>query len=372
MAILKLWNSRPSSQDEDISFSRMPVVILSSSQHSLAQHPHIYIQTSAILPRATLSPLGIAFLKALATSIMLKHILLASLGLLLAASAEPPASRPIPFDCGTDVSHASDDFLKSIASLHNDNVNSGSPSARSAALVTRAKDNNTAITVDAVFHIVAKADKKDDVTNDMPQAQLDALNESYKDYGFSFNLINVTWTTNDAWATGDGGADLEMKKALRQGTYSTLNIYFQTDLSGGVLGRCTLPSSLPGGKSTDPSVYANDGCNVNANTMPQGSMDGFNAGKTAVHETGHWLGLLHTFEGYSCEGPGDYIDDTPYEKTATDGCPVSPVKVTCPDQKKEDPIHNYMDYSVDECYEGFTALQHDRMHWLYGMFRDGN
>jgi hypothetical protein len=301
---------------------------------------------------------------------MIKRLLLASLGLLTLAAASNP--RPKHFDCGTDTSHASEDFLKSIAALH-DNNKKGSHAAR-AAPIARGKDNNSAITVEAVFHIVAKTESKGDISNDMPSAQLDALNEAYKDYGIQFDLINVTWNTNDAWAVGDKDADLAMKKALRQGTYKTLNIYFQTDLSGGVLGRCTLPSNVANGKQ-DRSVYANDGCNVNANTMPDGAMDGFNKGKTAVHETGHWLGLLHTFEGYSCDGPGDFIDDTPQESTSTDGCPMSPPKRSCPNQSgsvKDDPIHNYMDYSIDSCYTGFTPKQHDRMHAMYNLYRDGN
>ncbi|KAF2660876.1 zincin [Lophiostoma macrostomum CBS 122681] len=299
---------------------------------------------------------------------MIKLLLLASLGL-LAAAADP---KPKPFDCGTNTEHASPDFLKSIQALHG-GANNGSPAAR-AALVARDKDNNSAIAVEAVFHIVAKTGETADITNDMPSAQLDALNAAYKDYGISFTLKNVTWTTNDAWAVGDGSSDLDMKKALRQGTYRTLNIYFQTDLSGGVLGRCTLPAKLSG-PSPDPGVYASDGCNVNANTMPAGNMDGYNKGKTAVHETGHWMGLLHTFEGNSCDGSGDYIDDTPQEAQSTDGCPDSPPKSTCPSQSgsdKNDPIHNYMDYSTDACYTGFTALQHDRMHAMYNMYRDGN
>jgi hypothetical protein len=120
----------------------------------------------------------------------------------------------------------------------------------------------------------------------------------------------VAWTTNDAWAVREKDDDEAMKSSLRQGTYKTLNLYFQTDLSGGVLGRCTLPSAIANGKS-DHTVYANDSCNINAHTMPSGTLQGYNSGMTAVHETGHWMGLLHTFEGYSCEGPGDYIDDTP-------------------------------------------------------------
>lgn len=291
---------------------------------------------------------------------MRTFIFLASLGLL--ARARSTAK----FDCGTDTAHASDDFIKTVESLHGGTAASGSAASRAALLARDAAP----LTIDIVFHIVAKEASKASITDDMPKAQLDSLNESYNPYAISFNLINVTWTTNDDWAVGGGDPDTAMKKALRQGTYNTLNLYFQTDLAGGVLGKCTLPSAVANGKS-DPTVYWSDGCNVNAHTMPAGSMAGYNGGKTAVHETGHWLGLLHTFEGYSCEGTGDYIDDTPAESSATDGCPRDPVKRSCPEQQKEgesDPIHNYMDYSIDSCYEGFSDLQVQRMRSMWSMW----
>jgi hypothetical protein len=40
-----------------------------------------------------------------------------------------------------------------------------------------------------------------------------------------------------------------------------------------------------------------------------------------VHEVGHWLGLLHTFEGEDCTGLGDLVDDTPQQAVPTQGCP---------------------------------------------------
>ena len=296
-------------------------------------------------------------------------ILACSLGLLAAASE--PSSQHKPFDCGTNTEHASEDFLKTIQALH-DKTESGSLAAR-AALAARDAAATDPINIDAVFHIVATSTAKSSIKNDMPSSQLGALNTAYKPYNIQFNLINVTWATNDTWAIGANTADdLAMKQSLRQGSYNTLNLYFQTDLGGGVLGRCTLPSSIANGKS-DPAVYANDGCNINAHTMPAGTLTGYNSGMTAVHETGHWMGLLHTFEGYSCTGPGDYIDDTPQESTATDGCPVNPNKVSCPGNGDAgDPIHNYMDYSVDSCYEGFTANQVSRMRSMWAMYRQGN
>jgi len=111
---------------------------------------------------------------------------------------------------------------------------------------------------------------------------------------------------------------------------------------------------------------------VQANTMPGGSVYGYDTGMTAVHETGHWLGLLHTFEGYSCSGTGDYIADTPMESVSTDGCPVSPAKNSCPSVNDgTDPVHNYMDYSTDACYQQFTPLQVQRIQNLWSQYREG-
>ncbi|TKA59673.1 hypothetical protein B0A49_12104 [Cryomyces minteri] len=160
-----------------------------------------------------------------------------------------------------------------------------------------------------------------------------------------------------------------MKKALRQGTYAALNIYFQTDLYGNILGQCTLPANV--GSNPSPSVYVSDGCNVLAATMPGGNIAGYNLGKTAVHEAGHWLGLLHTFEGYSCSGNGDFIADTPQESTSTDGCPAKPAKDSCASVAGVDPIHNYMDYSTDACYTNFTPGQGQRMQTMWSMYRSG-
>ncbi|KAF2810745.1 uncharacterized protein BDZ99DRAFT_487586 [Mytilinidion resinicola] len=285
---------------------------------------------------------------------LFQPLLLASLALAAAATNYKH------FDCGTNVDAATKEFMSTLNDLHTADK-AGSRAARAALL---ARDGaNAAIKVDAVFHIIATAAKKDDITPDMPSKQLDALNTAYAPYQVAFNLLNITWTVNDTWAVGTAGADdRAMKPALRQGSYRTLNLYFQTDLAGSVLGKCTLPSSIGPG-TPSPAVYANDGCNGGG---------GYDQGMTAVHETGHWLGLLHVFEGYSCAGSGDFIDDTPMQSTSTDGCPTGgPAKDSCPGSPGVDAVHDIMDYSTDACYTGFKDGQVARMRSMWGMYRSG-
>lgn len=269
------------------------------------------------------------------------------------------------FDCGTNKSLASDHLIAFHKSLANNSSRNGSPAAR-ARLATR---QSSPITVNTVFHIVATTDQQSLVQLPWGDAQIAAMNQMYNNYSISFNLINTTWTVSDAWGVGAGNDMSDMKTALRQGDYSTLNIYFMTNLTGGILGTCSMPTNI---SSDAPSSYTDDGCCVNAGTMPGGPIYGYNEGMTAVHETGHWLGLFHVFENYSCTGDGDYIDDTPMQSVSTNGCPTAPPpQNSCPDSPGYDSIHNIMDYSDDACYEGFTGDQQQRMQAMWGQYRQG-
>lgn len=160
-----------------------------------------------------------------------------------------------------------------------------------------------------------------------------------------------------------------MKTALRQGTYADLNLYFLSDLGGGLLGFCYFPDTVSGDK-TDPLVIQ-DGCVNLAGSLPNGPVRNYNLGGTAVHEVGHWFGLFHVFQGSSCEGPGDSVFDTPRQLTPTSGCPEK--KDTCAAKGIQylglDSIHNYMDYSYDICYTEFTWGQKRRMFKMFNEYR---
>lgn len=183
------------------------------------------------------------------------------------------------------------------------------------------------------------------------------MNERYAPNGISFVQAGLDYTINSAWAADSG--ELTMKKSLRQGSYADLNLYFEPQLD--YLGYCYFPTTTSG--SDDDFYY--DGCTILSSSVPGGSQTNYNLGLTVVHEVGHWFGLYHTFQG-GCV-VGDRVDDTPAEASAASGCPTG--RDTCPNQDGLDPIHNYMDYTYDTCYEEFTAGQQDRMYSQWNTYR---
>jgi hypothetical protein len=178
---------------------------------------------------------------------------------------------------------------------------------------------------------------------------------------FDFYLASFDRVRNSTWRSAviGGRDDMAMRRALHQGGAEALNLYIsrpQSPGAGTVLGWATPPHEAR--KTT-----ALDGVVVHQDSLPGGDFRGYNRGDTAVHEVGHWLGLFHTFEG-GCEGPGDLVDDTPSQSEASSACDEA--KDSCLAQPGTDPVHNFMDYSVDDCMNSFTAGQVARMqdNWL--------
>ena len=219
-------------------------------------------------------------------------------------------------------------------------------------------------TVPVWFHVVSDG-AIGNVTQSQIDEQMTVLNLSFAGFyggaksGFKFALAGVTRTDNADWFYGgiDGSSERPMKRALHRGGFETLNVYSTT--AGPYLGWAYLPG-LP-----DSQLYL-DGIVSDWEAMPGTSTKyagEYDLGLTLVHEAGHWVNLEHTFYG-GCNAKGDFVDDTPAMKVPTFGCPEG--KDTCP-APGLDPIHNYMDYSFDSCYDQFTAGQVARGQdaWLY-------
>ncbi|EST08118.1 Peptidase M43, pregnancy-associated plasma-A [Kalmanozyma brasiliensis GHG001] len=181
---------------------------------------------------------------------------------------------------------------------------------------------------------------------------ISALNNGYSGTGLSFYLAGSETTVNSNWFNNVNqgtSAEKAMKAALRKGGANALNVY-TVNFSGGLLGYATFPWSYSGNPQ-------NDGVCLQYTSYPGGSINNYNQGKTLVHEVGHWAGLYHVFQG-GCSGNGDFVNDTPPQSTATNGCPSG--QDSC-SGGGPDSVNNYMDYSYDRCMTGFTAGQTSRM-----------
>ncbi|MFC6884327.1 MULTISPECIES: zinc metalloprotease [Actinomadura] len=218
------------------------------------------------------------------------------------------------------------------------------------------------VRIPVYFHVLHDG-ARGNVSNALIDRQITVLNDTYggrkggADTGFSFELKKVTRSDDAAWYSDPERHEAAFKPKLRQGGAGALNLY-SADLGKDLLGWSTFPWKYKG----DPKK---DGVVVHAGSMPGGSIEHFNLGYSAAHETGHWLGLYHTFQD-GCGGAGDRVADTPDERDPTNGCPTG--KDTCP-SAGDDPVHNFMDYAWDSCMHEFTKGQGERLHKVWAAYR---
>ena len=156
-------------------------------------------------------------------------------------------------------------------------------------------------------------------------------------------------------------------------------VYLDTASAGNVVRANFIGTDLTGG-----AVIGNllDGVVLDYRVLPGAANWEFDLGYTAVHEVGHWIGLLHTFQGGGalsqarvdgCFPPGDEVADTDYERGPYFGpgsgnqC-LAPMASSCP-TGGFNPIRNFMDYADDRCMSELTTGQDIRARSMMQAYR---
>ncbi len=221
------------------------------------------------------------------------------------------------------------------------------------------------------------------------QAQLNVLNEDFSAQNANFNQTPSQWTSvignpdiqfclatvdpsgnpsngvtrHNLTVTGSDINNSNIEEEIKPPTTWNANIYYNiwtlpipgTTANGGTVGYAYLPSNFAIGSDFDGTVI-----DWRWFGGPGFGQSGY---KTLTHETGHYLGLPHTFNDTDCNGD-DNIDDTPNISAATaslipglscsnNNFPAGPSSCG-----NEHMYVNYMDYvNSDYCYTSFTAGQ---------------
>ncbi len=133
----------------------------------------------------------------------------------------------------------------------------------------RERRRTSSVRVPVWFHVITNG-SLGNLTTQQINAQMAVLNNGFDggeggdDTGFSFTLAGVTRTDNAVWyASRSGGAEHDMKKALKRGDDGTLNVY--TTSAGAFLGWAYLP------EITDTAQAYLDGIVIDWETVPGAS-----------------------------------------------------------------------------------------------------
>jgi hypothetical protein len=236
---------------------------------------------------------------------------------------------------------------------------------------TGSAERTGTVNVNVYAHVITNTSGAGNVSDSQLASQITVLNQAYSGVTggantiYRFTLVSTDRTANNTWFTCTGGTcEQQMKSALHRGGAADLNFY-TNGMGGGLLGWATFPSDYASAPTMDGVVCL-------YSSLPGGSTANYNQGDTATHEVGHWVGLYHTFQGgcaRSATSGGDFVSDTPAERSAAGGCPAGRDTCTGKQFPGSDPITNFMDYTYDSCMFQFTAGQAARADALTLQYR---
>ena len=286
------------------------------------------------------------------------------------------------------------------------------------------KTQNISITIPVVVHVIhggSAVGIYPNITSTQVYSQINVMNKDFGGIGYnSYQLANtgfsvvgvanthitfcpaqydpsgnlltepgidrVNYNTN-GWTNPATPNTLSAFQSLMDGTIKPATIWDPTNYfniwvsdvnsNAYILGYATFPGgSTLSGIVSNVGTAGTDGIWVWSRSFGNtGAVNApYNLGRTATHETGHWLGLRH-IGGDGNNNPAgdcnatDYCDDTPPQKGGfasgtygqNFGAPTYPLHPNVCSSPIGDMFMNFMDYSDDAYCYMFTPDQNDRM-----------
>ena len=245
-------------------------------------------------------------------------------------------------------------------------------------------NENSIVTIPVVVHVVWNT-TQENISDQQIFSQIDVLNADFRRTNIDAIMTPTVWTSiaadteiefclatldpNGTFTSGitrtqtsqtSFSIQADAMKSTSTGGIDPwdqdnyLNIWV-CDLSGGILGYATPPSSF-----NNPD----DGVVIGYNYFGTlGTVQApYNKGRTCTHEVGHWLNLDHLWgSGGNCGN--DNVNDTPTQEEENYNCPAFPHNAnSCGTSNSSgDMFMNYMDYTNDGCMNFFTLGQKARM-----------
>jgi hypothetical protein len=236
------------------------------------------------------------------------------------------------------------------------------------------------IRIPVVVHVLYK-DASQNISDAQIQSQIDALNRDFRKLNAdTVNIparfrslaadIQIEFALASADPNGRATNGIVRKqtqvsewtvddkiKFSAQGGDNAWDSRFYMNIWVGNIRRVLGYASAPGGAADkDGLVIAHTAFGTINTSAP------YNMGRTAVHETGHWLGLKHIWGDTYCGD--DMVEDTPKQGNFTAGCPTG-FRSSCSNGTTGDMYMNYMDFTSDACINLFTEGQKSRMRALF-------
>jgi len=262
---------------------------------------------------------------------------------------------------------------------------------KDATGASSAKSGNASlqlVTIPVVVHVVYNSSQQN-ISDAQINSQIDVLNRDYQKLNPDTSNIPAYYSPLAA----NCGFQFVLAGLDTSGRPTTGIVRKHTNITAFSIADDMKSSATGGDNGWDRDRYLNIWvCNLQGSTLGYSSLVGgpkesdgivvsytafgttgtaaapYNLGRTATHETGHWLNMIHVWGDADCGD--DQVADTPPQSKATYGDPTG-IVISCGNTPYGNMYMDYMDFTDDLGMHMFTYGQRDRMRTLFaaGGFR---